>query len=189
LWCAYALHYDVAYLAEPMVLRRMHEQNLTKFFQEEGRRTHVANMLEVPWQMQQESEAAGFKDLARLCRQAVIKEYIAQLSSNSAQTGRPGMTWDEFEQSLQHYAIEPSAAVNIRAKVLAGIGDAYYWGHHLPQAGEYYRRALQEYPWMPHVYAKSLLMRSGRLGTYLRRGLAVVRRSLSALHAIVARSS
>ena len=59
LWCAFAFHYDVAYVAEPMVIRRLHDQNMTKFFEGEGRRTHVANMLEVPWQMKYQAEAVG----------------------------------------------------------------------------------------------------------------------------------
>ena len=59
LWCAFAFHYDVAYVAEPMVIRRLHDQNMTKFFEGQGRRTHVANMLEVPWQMKYQAEAAG----------------------------------------------------------------------------------------------------------------------------------
>ena len=95
--CSFAFHYDVAYVAEPMVIRRVHDQNMTKFFEGEGRRTHMANMLAVPWQMKYQAEADGQEEIARLCHEAVIAEYVAQLSPNSAQTGRPAMTWEEFE--------------------------------------------------------------------------------------------
>jgi glycosyltransferase involved in cell wall biosynthesis len=189
LWCAFAFRYDVAYVVEPMVIRRLHDQNLTKFFEGEGRRTHVANMLEVPWQMKYLAEATGADNLSRLCDEAVIAEYIAQLSPYSAQTGRPGMTWEEFETSLHDYTRSRAEATNIRARVLAGLGDHYYWDSHFPQAYEHYRRALQESPWMSGVYAKYALLWTGSLGTYLRRGLGAIRRGLSAPLAKMPKSS
>ena len=103
LWCTFAFYYNVAYIAEPMIIRRLHDRNMTKFYEGEGRRTHMANMLAVPWQMKSQAEAIGLKKIARLCREAVIAEYIAQLSPNSVQTGRPGMSWEEFEESLHSY--------------------------------------------------------------------------------------
>jgi glycosyltransferase involved in cell wall biosynthesis len=189
LWCAFAFHYDAAYVAEPMVIRRLHDRNMTKFFEGEGRRTHVANMLEVPWQMKYQAEAAGFKDIAKLCHEAVIGEYISQLSPASVQTARPGMTWEEFETSLHGYTRSRTEATNIRAKVLAGLGDHYYWENHLAQASAHYRRALQESPWMPSIYAKYALLWTGSLGAYLRGGLGAIRRGSTAPLAKVSRSS
>jgi glycosyltransferase involved in cell wall biosynthesis len=179
LWCAFAFHYDVAYCAEPMVNRRLHERNLTKFFEGEGRRTHVANMLDVPWQLQYRAEAAGCEALVRRCREAVIAEYTAQLSPYAVRTGRPGMTWEDFEASLQGYTYSRAEATSIRARVLAGLGDHYYWVNHHSQAAVHYRRALDASPWMPSVYAKYALVRTGRLGTFLRRGLGTLRQMLS----------
>jgi glycosyltransferase involved in cell wall biosynthesis len=189
LWCAFAFHYDVAYCAEPMVIRRLHDHNLTKFFEGEGRRTHIANMIEVPWQMQYQAEAAASDDLAKLCHGAVIAEYIAQLSPHSAQTGRPGMSWEEFAASLHSYARSRAEATDIRAQVLAGLGDRYYWESHFAQASEYYRLALHESPWMPGTYAKYALLRTGNLGVYLRRGLGAIRRASAAPLAKLPRSS
>jgi glycosyltransferase involved in cell wall biosynthesis len=189
LWCTFAFHYDVAYVAEPMVIRRLHDQNMTKFFEGEGHHTHVANMLEVPWQMKYQAEAIGHEEIARLCHEAVIAEYVAQLSPNSAQTGRPGMTWEEFEESLHSYTRSRTEATNIRAKVLAGLGDLYYWESHFPQASEHYRRALQESPWMPGIYAKYALLSTGSVGAYLRGGLGAIRRALSVPLAKMSRSS
>jgi glycosyltransferase involved in cell wall biosynthesis len=34
--CAFAFHYEVAYVAEPMVIRRLHGRNMTKFFEGRG---------------------------------------------------------------------------------------------------------------------------------------------------------
>ena len=180
LWCAFAFHYDVAYVAEPMVIRRLHDQNMTKFFEGQGRHTHVANMLEVPWQMQYQAEAAGCKDIARLCHEAVISEYIAQLSPKSALTGRPGMTWEELEVSLSGYTRSRAEATHIRAKVLAGLGDYCYWENQFPQASEYYRRALHECAWMPGVCVKHAFLGIGSLGIYLRGVLGSIRRALRA---------
>jgi hypothetical protein len=189
LWCAFAFHYDVAYIAEPMVIRRLHEQNMTKFFEGEGRRTHGANMLEVPWQMKYQAEAVGPEKIARLCHEAVVAEYVAQLSPNSAQWGRPGMTWGEFEASLSGHVRSLAEATDIRAKVLAGLGDHCYWANQFPQASEYYRRALRESRWMPAVYAKYASLWAGSLGACLRGILGTTRRALSASLAKVSRSS
>jgi glycosyltransferase involved in cell wall biosynthesis len=179
LWCIFAFHYDVAYCAEPMVIRRLHDQNLTKFFEGQGRHIHAANMTEVPWQMQYQAEAAGYQDLARRCHQAVIAEYIAQLSPKRVLTGRPGMTWEEFEMSLSHYTRHLAEATDVRAKVLAGLGDQYYWQNLFPKASECYRQALQASPWMPMVYAKYALIWTGRIGTYVRHGLGGISRWLA----------
>jgi hypothetical protein len=179
LWCTFAFHYDVAYCAEPMVIRRLHNRNLTKFFEGTGRHTHVANMLEVPWRMKSLSEAAGAKDIARRCHEAVIAEYIAQLSPSSAITARPGMTWEEFETSLQRYTCSDAEAREMRVRVLAGLGDNEYWEHHLSQACEHYRLALRESPWRSSIYIKYALLRSGGLGGILRDGLGLSRRALS----------
>ena len=168
LWCAFALHYDVAYCSEPMINRRLHDRNMTKFFEGEGRRTHVANMLDVPWQIKYQAEAIGARELTRLCCKAISAEYTAQLSPNPSRTGRPGMTWEEFEVSLRSYASDQAEAAGIRAKVLAGIGDSYYWENNLPEAFKHYRQALQEVAWMPDIYVKYALLRTGNLGTYAR---------------------
>lgn len=189
LWCAFAFHYDVAYCAEPMVNRRLHERNLTKFFAAEGRRIHVANMLDVPWQLQYKAEAAGCGALVRRCREAVIAEYIAQLSPYAAHTGRPGMAWEEFEASLQGYTRSLAEATSIRARVLAGLGDHYHWMSQSSQAAVHYHRALEASPWLPGVYAKYVFARTGHLGTFLRRGLGAFRRTLSIPLSKVLRSS
>jgi len=180
LWCAFALHYDVAYYSEPMINRRLHDRNMTKFFEGEGRRTHVANMLEVPWQMKYKAEAFGSEKIARLCREAICAEYTAQLSPNPTKTGRPGMTWEEFDASLRSYTTSRAEATDIRTKVLACIGDSYYWENDLPKACKCYRRALQESPWMLGVFAKYALLRTGSLGVYMRRILGALRGSASA---------
>jgi hypothetical protein len=189
LWCAFALHYDVAYVAEPMVIRRLHEQNMTKFFETEGRGIHVANMLEVPWQMKYQAEAVGSQRIARLCHEAVIAEYIAQLFPNRAHTGRPGMTWEECEGSLQSHTRSQAEATDIRARILAGLGDHYYWESHLPQAYECYQQALWEYPWMPGVQVKCILLLTRSTGVYLRAGAGTIKRALSLLLATISRSS
>jgi hypothetical protein len=146
-------------------------------------------MLEVPWQTQYQAEAAGSEDIARLCHEAVIREYIAQLSLDSAQTACPGMTWEEFEASLHGYARSRAEATNIRAKVPAGLGDHYYWESHFAQASEYYRRALQESPWMLWVYAKYALLWIGSVGVNPRGGLGAIRRALPGPLAKMSRSS
>ena len=172
-----------------MIIRRLHDRNMTKFYEGEGRRTHMANMLAVPWQMKSQAEAIGLKKIARLCHEAVIAEYIAQLSPNSVQTGRPGMSWEEFEESLHSYTTTQTEAKDIRAKILAGLGDHYYWENHLPQAYEHYRRALQESRWMPGVYAKYGLLYTGSLGACMRAGLGAIGRALSVPLARMWRSS
>jgi glycosyltransferase involved in cell wall biosynthesis len=189
LWSTFALHYDVAYWAEPMVIRRLHDRNLTKIFEENERHIHVANMLEVPWRMKFQAEAAGFRDIARHSHKAVIMEYIAQLSPSSAKTRRTGMTWEEFETSLHGYSRSRAEAADVRAKVLEGLGDDSYWENQFPQAAEYYRRSLQESCWVSGVYAKYALLSAGRRGAYLRRALGMLRRGLPALRSRMTRSS
>ncbi len=78
------------------------------------------------------------------------------------------MTWKEFEASLHSYTTNQIEAIAIRAKVLAGVGDYYYWENDLSLAYEHYLRSLQDAPWSLCTYVKCALIRTGILGVYTR---------------------
>jgi hypothetical protein len=180
LWCIFALHYDVAYISEPMIIRRLHERNITKFYENKGFRIYMENLLAVPWQMKIQAESNGLRNIARLCHKAIIAEYSAQLSDDYTHMRPATIGWEEFEESLHNYASNLMEGKDIRARTLAILGDRYYWENALLPACEHYRRSLQESPWMVSVYAKYALLCTGSLGIRMRAALGAIKRVFAA---------
>jgi glycosyltransferase involved in cell wall biosynthesis len=175
-WCKFALHYDVAYFAEPMVNRRLHDRNLTKFFTGGGIETFVSNMIDVPWQIKKEAEAAGYAVLAKKFEGTIIAEYISAILANREQDPRLGLTLRRFEESLQHHTHNDHEDTAIRERVLVGLGDHYAWKHDVAQASYYYAWALRKDPWMLDIYVKYVLLYLGRVGFQVRTYLGIAQR-------------
>jgi glycosyltransferase involved in cell wall biosynthesis len=181
LWCMFAFHYDVAYFAEPMVNRRLHARNLSKFFMTEGLRTYVANMIEVPWHIKDKTEAAGYKSIAGKCKDAIVAEYVSEILAKQAQDQGPGLTLEEFEQCLRRHTRSRREESEIRARVHAGLGDHYCWQHDVAQAARHYAWAVREDPCMLSVYAKYALLHLGKIGVQLRARMGTMQRLAKAM--------
>jgi glycosyltransferase involved in cell wall biosynthesis len=175
LWCMFAFHYDVAYFAEPMVNRRMHDRNLTKFFMGEAIHVFNANMIDVPWRIKYMAESAGDDPIVRSCEDAIVREYLREIIWKSRDL-RMGITFEEFEECLHRHARIHHEELGIRARVLAGLADHYYDLHDAAKASHYYRWAVREHPWMLSALAKYALLHLGKIGVSLREGVAALRR-------------
>ena len=90
------------------------------------------------------------------------------------------MSLDEFEKSLQENAGNRREKKRIRSRVYAGFGDGCYRYGDSESALSYYRRALREDVWMPVVWGKWALVRTGRAGQIARQGFAGLRRAVAA---------
>jgi hypothetical protein len=72
-------------------------------------------------------------------------------------------------------ASEKQEEVRVRASVTARLGDEYYWRRNFGKALEAYGHCLHENPWMPSVWAKYIILRTGNFGIQLRGAILTVR--------------
>jgi glycosyltransferase involved in cell wall biosynthesis len=166
LWSIFALHYDVAYFAEPLVSYRLHPLNITKRL---TYREHLADNLNVISRIACLAQEAGCsKSIVRRWRKSVPNVYARWLASEIFQSGETSIATEEFEESLKQQATDAQEARIIRAEVYAGVGDRFYAKRDLPGALRFYRMAFDMDMWAPKVWAKIILMRLGKVGVFLR---------------------
>ncbi len=174
LWCLFALHYDVAYLADPMVYYRIHDSNMTVDFLDAKRNQRIADEISVRWQIKRAAERAGKRDVVRLCEEAITIDYIGRVISSEGYNSQFGLTIESFEQSLANHSHPQKETGRIRARIYSELGDRYYWQGKGSQAATFYRVALQEQfstkPWL-----KSMLLKFGNSGNRLLRFLSTAK--------------
>ncbi|MGO9209443.1 MAG: glycosyltransferase family 2 protein [Terriglobales bacterium] len=178
LWCRWALRYDVAYFAEPMVNYRLHDTSMMSAFKRESPEVMVRDELEVLWNTKWEAIALGYRHLADLCDRFIAAKYAHYIVSGMFQDKRVScvLTLAECEDSLRRFARNERERKRVRARVFAGVGDEHYWHRDRKRAIDFYKRALSEDPWMGKIWLKRLLLQSGGIGAGLRESAFALRR-------------
>src|SRR5882762_4197578 len=80
LWCRFALQYNVAYLAEPMVCYRLHALSMTNVLLRERSFVCVEDDLAFFWRIMQEASELQLKTVVRIFESTLAKEYCQYLS-------------------------------------------------------------------------------------------------------------
>ncbi len=170
MWCLFALHYDVAYLAEPMVNYRLHAANQTKILRAQDYRILIQDDLTVLWSTQAAAGDKGWSEVVEAFRESLGDYYFRQIAY-----ARPGMTYEDVEASLAKHASRVEEVRDVRWRVQASQGNlAYQQGDHRG-ALDWYRRALAARPASPGLWARYALLWAGEPGIRLRRRLARAR--------------
>jgi glycosyltransferase involved in cell wall biosynthesis len=174
LWCLFAMHYNVAYFAEPMVCYRKHDLNMTNTLWQKSVVACCEEETAVPWGVKRKADEAGARDVSKKCLDA-----IGQVYARNIVLKRPGvcgcLTLEQFEESLRKHCESERERARVRARVWAGLGNEYYWQAELALAKKYYQIALEKDPWMFSIYLKRLLLSLGKRGDYLRETIASFR--------------
>jgi glycosyltransferase involved in cell wall biosynthesis len=176
IWCLFALYYDVAYVAEPMVLYRIHDKSMSKTFEAENARVIVNDDVAVRWAVKQKAASAGIRSVAKVSEQAIVEEYLSRITLDEDTVQKFGITQRYFEESLRTFSKDTKEQSRIRALIYAELGDRYYGQLDFEKALSYYRKALGQNSWMLKTWVKYLLLTSGRLGRFVRGALALARR-------------
>jgi hypothetical protein len=171
LWCLLALDYDVAYLAEPMVCYRLHDQSMTTTLTETNRRILTADDLAVLWRIRQQAESRGLVEVCGLLEAALSNKYEA-LSTDCTYrvSGR------EIQESLGVHAGESVGARGVGARISRRLADRMYWRGEQVAALELYTCSLRLSRWHIGSWIKYLLLRFGNSGVRLRYWLLLLRR-------------
>jgi hypothetical protein len=98
-WCMIAMYYDVAYLSEPMVGVRIHEESLTSLYSQDYARLCIGDELGVLWHVGHQAELAGSPSLRLACEAALIRLAVGLLGAGLKGV-TPSMTAAEFETIL-----------------------------------------------------------------------------------------
>jgi glycosyltransferase involved in cell wall biosynthesis len=168
LWCLFAMHYDVAYLAEPMVCYRQHAQSMTNSLWQKSAAACCEEEIVVPWAIKGKADEAGLLNVSKECLDAVGQVYARNIASK--RHGVSGsLTLEQFEESLLKNCPSAVERARVRARVYAAVGNEYYWQAELALAKDYYKRALQKDPWMLSIHMKRLLLSTGKRGDALRK--------------------
>jgi glycosyltransferase involved in cell wall biosynthesis len=174
LWCMFALHYEVAYLAEPMATFRIHEESLTSLFNKDNSPVCLVDELNVLWRIAREAEAVRNVSIRQECNAAIAILAAVGREPHPLRVQRPGLSEDDFSVLLQRNAKDRKDELDIRARVYMVLGDERYWGGRYSKAAEAYSHALRIRPWSLKTWAKWLLSRTGKVGVWTRRELTSI---------------
>ena len=168
LWCVFALSFDVAYFAEPMVCYREHEQSSSAFITSQRIENCVLADIAVPWMVKWKAEEAGIQSVYKICLHAIANEYAKHITGKIYRSGTWSITIDQFERSLCQYTQSATEKSNLRALVYASVADRYYFRKELTLARHFYWDSLKQDPTTVKVYAKLILLFLGGLGDTIR---------------------
>ena len=168
LWCVFALFFDVAYFAEPMVCYRYHELSSSAFITSQRIENCVLADIAVPWMVKQKAEEAGLRRVYNTCLHAIANEYARHLTGKEYPSGTWDITLDQFEQSLCQNTQSETERSRIRARTYASVADRYYFRGDLASAKKFYWASLKEDPMISKVYAKLILLSLGKVGDAVR---------------------
>jgi glycosyltransferase involved in cell wall biosynthesis len=178
MWCLFALYYDVAYFAEPMVNYRIHELSMSNTLREKDVRIYPRDRVAVFWRVAHKADVAGARRIAGSYRQRLISEYVELMTTRKLSVA-PLLSFQDFEETLTQDAGSQSELSWVRSRVYAGIADRYFTQRQFGRADEFYRLAIRENPWLMRTAIKSLLLHTGRVGMVIRDVAFWVRQSLT----------
>jgi glycosyltransferase involved in cell wall biosynthesis len=166
LWLLFALHYDVGYVAEPMVNYRGHELSMTNRLMNRDIRILVRDWLAVLWPIKHQAEQARYRTIATKCEKALAYQYARFLTSlNHLQYQ---MDVRELDESVSQFARDPREAASVRARVYVSVGDIKFGGNEFVEADNFYKRGLGENPFILTAWVKRLLLHMGDFGIRIR---------------------
>ena len=180
IWCLFALYYDVAYMAEPMVSYRIHDSSMSyELLKNDKGRKIFSDEITVCWQLRERAEAMGALSAVRSCNKAIVGEYLRWLYRMEENC----ITIECFEESLHSYARDSREESRFLALVYARLGDHYFWRRDLMDARRFYKKAVKQDFWTlrPQILKcilKCVLISMGSVGTVLIESFSTIRQQI-----------
>ncbi|MGB7727477.1 MAG: glycosyltransferase [Candidatus Acidiferrum sp.] len=168
LWIMLAMHYEVCYLAEPMVLSRVHKDSLTSQQSRDYARICIGDEIDVLWRVGRDAKLAQHPNLRDACRSALIHRAKRCLMAGVSET--------EFVEILQSRIPDRKTTKDLRAATYRDLAEQHYSKGEYVAATQTYRLALKARPFHPGTLAKYLFMRTGQMGIWIRKFAHQVRK-------------
>jgi hypothetical protein len=163
LWCAFAMHFDVAYFAEPMVCYREHDLSMTRKLNAEKLDACAAEEISISWRIWQEAPVSQ-RGLRNMCLAGVASAYARAMTSERYQPSSLHMNVGWFEKSLADRDTTEAERNWIRARVYERVASEYFWRGDRVAAKDFYIRSVTAGRWMPKSYMKTVLLSFGPAG-------------------------
>lgn len=168
LWCLFALHYDVAYFAEPMVCyREHHDLSMTSQLIQAKLDACAAEEIAVTWTIFEKAKEAGFRSVAIDALGAIAHTYARVMYSKRYHGSSWFMNMDRFEASIATHALSTAEEKLLRAHFNVSVGNEHYGNDRVGDARECYKRASRINPLSVEARAKALWATLGRPGRRL----------------------
>ena len=175
LWCLFALYYQVAYCAEPLVGYRIHEQSMTDSLASDNVEVCINDCLAVLWRIKRNAEQANLHRVAKRCDHAIGYAYAQQMIGTRYRFRKTTMSPQDCAASIRRLARSDRETDWILARTYVSAGDLYSQTGDSARAAEFYRRAARHHFVMPMLYLKALLLSLGPAGSAIRRSMATLR--------------
>ena len=181
LWCVFALYFDIAYFAEPMVCYREHELSITVALTQNTMAACIAADVAVPWLIKQKADEMGLAKLSERCLFGAANQYARYAAARRYRSSISSMSIEQIELSLCHSTKSEWERNWIRSRTFAGWADQLSLREEASSAARMYLRALRKDPRMAGVYPKLLLLALGKPGSHLRAMLRFLRLRVGSL--------
>ena len=168
LWCAFALHYDVAYLAEPMVCYRTFNENMSETLKSHNPRIITEDNFRVRWTIKDKAKEKRLDSIVALCRDAIATYYANLIACEIYEPSIYRVTLEECEQSIKHFASDKNEEIEVLARLFTALADQCYLRKDFFRARLYYRAGLRQQPLAIGTLAKYLLLHLGDMGVRFR---------------------
>jgi glycosyltransferase involved in cell wall biosynthesis len=122
MWSMLAMHYGVAYLAEPMIFSRLHQDSLTTQFSREYARICAGDELSVLWRVAHEAELAQKPSLRDACHAAFVRRANDLLMAGLFGKGNR-ISATEFEEILKSHVRDLNAMQQVRVSVYTSLRE------------------------------------------------------------------
>lgn len=176
LWCLFALHYDVAYLAEPLVsYREHHGLSMTTQLTTTKVDACVDEEIAVVWKTREAANAVGHSRVADECLAGIARTYSRTIAAEWYRNASSFMNAERFERSLASYTPDEALRESVRAQVWLSVGNEYYWRGDRVLARKFYGAALGANHWMATAWMKMMLLAMGKPGDYVRKTIFAFR--------------
>ena len=172
LWSLFALHFDVAYFAEPMVNYREHEGAMTQTLISQDIAILPAENHDVRWRMRRHVEEAGAFELLPHCDEALANSYAYCFEPRTYRGApAPPMTMAELEASIASHTDDAALRRRMMRNVLAQRADNFYSKREYRAAARGYWRAIRQDAGHAMLWGKLALNCLGDVGYFLRHRL------------------
>jgi glycosyltransferase involved in cell wall biosynthesis len=168
LWCVFAMHYRVAYLQEPMVCFRVHEESLTSAFNRQSTHICLADEFSVLWRVGDQTRCAGVPALLNASRASIATRAARALNAGEVRNTRPSIGEDDLRALLRRYVRDPRDETELWARIFIALGDEQYSAGESNLAKRSYWHGLRLRPWWLTSWAKYLLLVMGWVGAVIR---------------------
>lgn len=175
LWSLFALHYDVAFIREPLVDYRLHDLSMTNLLRQQNIRACVEDDLALPVRIWREAMRIGAIGAVRRARRALAEQYSRALVSFSVRGTTSSISLPEFENRIEKDCRDPLDRREIAGLAFELAGDRLYWNKEFVCAREMYWRALQERASEMKLWAKLAFVLAGDSGMTVRKRIAMAR--------------